>query len=73
MKIWETNKQSEDGRARVWVYIAVKNPSKSPSPSTDKDLDAVPGCCTAAARCSPEEDGLNAKSKFHGILCICDQ
>lgn len=61
------NRQSED-----CIYIAVMISNQSPSPSADKDL-AVPRCCTAAAHCSTEEDGLNAKSTFHGLLCICDQ
>lgn len=31
------------------------------------------GRCTAAARCSSEEDGSDAENRLHCTLCICDQ
>lgn len=31
---------------------------------TDEKLDLVPGCCTAVAHCSSEDDESNAGNKF---------
>lgn len=39
----------------------VMTQSASLAKSTDEDLDPVPGCCTAAARCSSEEDEFKCR------------